>query len=83
MISVKCKLLSLTFSNITSKENPHRCNQRAKGQHETNEQPNASTLKEITFYQNCFSYGRSQFNYFSKKKKKKPNRKKYVFAMKV
>lgn len=65
---VKCKLC-LTFSNITSKENPHRCYQRAKGQHETNEQPNASTLKE-TFYQNGFSYGRSQFNQLFKKKTK-------------
>lgn len=38
------------FSNITSKENPHRCYQRAKGQHETNEQPNASTcLPHATF----------------------------------
>lgn len=40
----------LLFSDETSKEDPHGCDQRAKGQHETNEEPDPGTcLTQTTF----------------------------------
>jgi hypothetical protein len=67
-------VLSLTLSNITAEENPHRCDQRPKGQHETNEQPNASTLKETTFTRIADHKGTVSWISFQRKTKPKQNK---------
>lgn len=41
-----CFMLYLTFNDVSSKQNPHGSNQRAKSHHKANEEPDPSTLKK-------------------------------------